>query len=383
MPAIKRTALILGAAASLCVIGALWSLFDRVGNDALPFDAKIVSTEAYGQDAGKGNLLGVQPWVVPGDYTNAATLTAKFSAYLQTARDKGWLSAKTVAVFPEYTGTWLIASGEKRSMYVEPKSEEAMRTVAFTHLPQFAYRLLTAPQVADKEKWALFTIKGRKAAAVYQTVFGTLARQYGINIVAGSIILPEPELVDGQLIVHPGGRLFNVSAVFDPSGRILAPLVVKAFPILDEQVFIASGRADALPVFDTAAGKLGVLICADAWYPPAYATLQKAGATLLAVPSYSTGDGIWSTHWGGYNGGEAPADVNVGDIGRISEGDAWMKYAMPGRAHAAGIQAGLNVFLRGQLWDLGSDGATIRVSGADSGHGAMEKGAVLTNLWLH
>jgi hypothetical protein len=176
--------------------------------------------------------------------------------------------------------------------------------------------------------------------------------------------------------------LFNVSAVFDTAGHVIPPLVVKVFPILDEQVFISSGRVDSLPVFDTAAGKLGVLICADAWYPPNYAALHRAGAALLAVPSFSSGDGMWATRWGGYNGGPQPADVDLHDIGKITEGDAWMKYAMPGRAHAAGIEAGLNVFLRGALWDLGSDGATIRVSGAESGHGEMNKGAVLTNLWL-
>lgn len=376
-----RRALWLLLAIGLMVVA--WGFWGRVGNAALPVDTAVLAYENHGADAGRGNLLGIQPWVVPADYANAATLEAKLAGYLQAAKDKGWLSAKTVAIFPEYVGTWLIAAGEKPSVYAGRDSVAAMTTLAFSHLPAFGYRLLTAPAVADKTKWALFTVKAERAAADYQAVFGALAKRFGSHLVAGSIVLPEPELIDGRLTVHPGGRLYNLSAVFNAQGEIVPPLVIKVFPIDAERQFIASGRADQLPTFATPVGRLGVLICADAWNPPAYAALQQQGARLLAVPSYSAGDGLWATPWGGYNGSGAPADVLKTDVGGLSEGQAWIKYAMPGRAPAAGIAAGLNVFLRGELWDLGSDGATIRVSGRESGRGEMLQGAVLTNLWLN
>jgi len=171
--------------------------------------------------------------------------------------------------------------------------------------------------------------------------------------------------------------------VFGPDGHIIPPLVIKVFPILDELEFIDTGKTASLPVFDTKAGKLGVLICADAWYPENYVALKKSGADMVVVPSYSAHDRVWSTLWGGYNGGAQPADVDSRDIGKITEGDAWMKYAIPQRTQAAGIKAGMNVFLRGELWDLGSDGATIRVSGTDTGKENVVQGATLTNLWLN
>ena len=375
-----------GILLSVCVVFLivqfLWAGYNRAELTVRPFDAALAVTETFGANAGKGNLLGVQPWMVPQDYANAATLTAKFSSYLQAARDQGWLSDKTVAVFPEYTGTWLIAAGEKNSVYTEHSSEAAMTTVALTHLPEFGYRLLNAPAVADKVKWALFSIKAKQASSAYEQTFATLAKTFGINIVAGSIVLPKPELVDGHIVVHEGQPLYNVTAVFGPDGRIIAPLVVKVYPITDELAFTATGTSDALPVFNTTAGRLGVLICADAWYPANYAALKKSGAELLAVPSFSAHDQIWSTLWGGYNGGTQPADVDSADIGKITEGQAWVKYAMPLRSQAAGIKAGLNVFLRGALWDLGSDGATIRVAGSETGTGVVVKGAALTNLWV-
>ena len=367
----------------LLISQTIWAHYDRVDQVQVPFDAKLVDIQSHGTNVEKGNLLGIQPWLATSDYTNTATLTAKFSSYLMAAREQGWLSEKTVVAFPEYTGTWLVATGEKKSIYSERKSDDAMTTVALTHLPEFTYRLLTAPAVHDKAKWAIFSVKAKQAAKDYQAVFGELSHRFGVNIVAGSILLPEPQLVNGELVVTPGKRLFNVSAVFGPDGHIIPPLVIKVFPILDELEFIDTGKTASLPVFDTKAGKLGVLICADAWYPENYVALKKSGADMVVVPSYSAHDRVWSTLWGGYNGGAQPADVDSRDIGKITEGDAWMKYAIPQRTQAAGIKAGMNVFLRGELWDLGSDGATIRVSGTDTGKENVVQGATLTNLWLN
>ncbi len=244
-------------------------------------------------------------------------------------------------------------ANEKRSVYGEARLADAMQTIALSHLPDFVFRLVSAPEVGDTSKWALFTLKSEQSAHDYQTVFGNLARRYSVHVVAGSTVLADPVLHEGRLVARPGGALFNVSALFDPKGAIVAPLIIKAFPIADELPFLAPGDATKIPVFDTPAGKLGVLICADSWYPASYTTLQTSGAQLIAVPSYSSGDNLWATKWGGYNGAPTPADVDPSDVGRISEGDAWLKYAMTGRAQRANISAGINVFLRGELWDQG------------------------------
>jgi predicted amidohydrolase len=292
------------------------------------------------------------------------------------------LSAGTIAVFPEYTGTWLVASGEKESAISSTTLTSAMTTVALTHLPEFSYYLATAPSMQDAAKWALFSVKATGMARDYQTVFGELSRRFGIHIVAGSIVLPDPQVVNGQLVVRPGGSMVNVSAVFGPDGTIVPPLVVKAFPIDEEQAFTTAGHAQELPVFNTPAGKLAVLICADSWFPEAYVHARRLGATLIAVPSFSSGDGIWQTPWAGYNGAPTASDVDRTDIGRITEGQAWLKYAMAGRAPAQGMAHGVNVFLRGTLWDLGSDGATVALQNGKALVGRVTSQAALTNLWL-
>lgn len=43
-------------------------------------------------------------------------------------------------------------------------------------------------------------------------------------------------------------------------------------------------------------------------------------------------------------------------IGTLTEQEAWKKYALPGRISSTQARHGANIFLRGQLWDLGTDG---------------------------
>lgn len=52
----------------------------------------------YGQDLGRGNLVGIQPFVVPGDYASASALYARIAAYLDVACDMGWLGDKSVVL---------------------------------------------------------------------------------------------------------------------------------------------------------------------------------------------------------------------------------------------------------------------------------------------
>ena len=58
----------------------------------------------------------------------------------------------------------------------------------------------------------------------------------------------------------------------------------------------------------------------------------------------------------GYSGNEAPQGTDLKDIRQLTEGEAWVKYALPGQMKKTKVQVGMNVFLRGNLWDMGADG---------------------------
>ncbi|MCO4293969.1 carbon-nitrogen hydrolase family protein [Solitalea sp. MAHUQ-68] len=357
----------------------LWSQSGRVKSET-PSADEITLTEEKGTKSSKGNLLGIQPYLYPSDYANEKTFYNKLSGYLKEAQKKDWLTDNTIVVFPEYIGTWLVASNEKSSVYSASTVTDAMTTIILTHPLNFVKNYFSAP-ANDKAKYAVFAMKSEEMAGIYERCFSQLAKEYNVTIVGGSIVLPEPIVHNGHLRITKGS-LYNVCGIFTPNGELKSPLVKKTFPVDEEKAFTCSGRVENIPVFQTDAGKLGVVICADSWYPKVYETLKQQKADLIAIPSYSAPNNIWSSIWQGYNGGATPSDINKNDLNEITERDAWLKYSMGGRAARAGISNGINVFLRGKLWDLGSDGSTIYLKNDTLGNSSNKNGASIVNIWL-
>jgi predicted amidohydrolase len=333
-----------------------------------------------GSDAGRGNLLGIQPYMLAADYASEETFFGKIDGYLGAASQKGWLNPCTVAVLPEYLGTWLVVLGEKAQAYQAKTINQAMRSIVLHNLLPFIQELFSARD-GNKVNASIFRIKAAQMAQAYQAAFSKLAAKYGVTIVGGSILLPSPSIQEG--VITPGqGALYNVSAVFRPDGQVHPALSVKSFPIATELPFVASGSTGNLPVFETPAGKLGVLVCADSFYPQAYEQMKSLKADLIAVPSFSMGKGLWVQPWGGYSGAEAPADVDSSDASRLTEGEAWHKYALLGRIASAGVKYGMNVFLHGELWDLDAENSPSIMVNGQAWVESIATRAALLNLWL-
>ena len=339
----------------------------------------LAAAESFG-NARNVALVGIQPYVEPrGTMLWRTLLHEVCNGYMAAAEEKGWLGDKTVVVFPEYVGTWLCSGREARCAQGPNGALAALSTVALSNLPQIARRLPFSP-ADDALRYSLFRMKAKKMAATYHSVFSALACRYAVTIVAGSIPLPAPEVRERRLVVN-SGPLYNVSVVYRPNGRPHDQIVRKVHPVPEESAFVTPGNEADLPVFETPAGRLGVLVCADAWFPGPYSVLRQQGAEIIAVPSYAFGDNHWGEPWGGYQA-NAPTPGDAAVTGELTAGQAWLKYALPGRIGAAGAHAGVNVFLRGWLWDLGSDGHTIMVRRGKVFEGAHVEGAAITNMWL-
>lgn len=325
--------------------------------------------------AGGANLVSIQPYLTAPDYADAERLHEKLRHYLLAAKQAGWLSPESLVVFPEHIGTWLVAEGESFLVYDAERAQTALLWSALGNLPDFVSHLWRET-AGDPYAAALFKSKSITMAAHYQGIFSGLAKEFGVTLVAGSIVLPDPTVEQNQISVGMGA-LYNSSFLFYADGTFAGP-VRKVYPIGSELPFVEPSR-DALPVFDTPLGRLAILICADSWYPDTWR--QVADAELVAVPSFSSPDGIWGQPWAGYNGAAAPADVDVQDVGVLSEGEAWRKYALGGRGGQ--LRAGLNTFLRGDLWDLGDDGRTTAILNGEVIQGERRDGAVVSSLWLN
>jgi predicted amidohydrolase len=368
---------------SAAVVFAGWAIwiawpFGERSEAGAPVELFLRGERSFGTPSDRGNVVAIQPFMVPADYASADRFSAKLGGYLAAAEDRGYLGPKTVVVLPEHLATWLVAIDESDRVYRASSAQAALIHAAIGAPLRFAWFYLGATS-AQPEREALFRLKGPRMAEVYQRTFAALALRHRVDLVAGSIVLPAPRIEGGRLIAGDG-PLFNVSATFDATGALRSPLVMKAFPVKDEQTFLSAAPVEALPVYPTPAGRLAVLICADSWFPESYRRLAALGAELVVVPAYLDRDGAFGDRWPGYNGWDAPTDVDPRDVGAIDEGAAWKRYALLGRI--GGAQAGVTVFLRGQLWDLGADGHTLLIRDGERAEGPDEDAATLVNLWL-
>jgi hypothetical protein len=123
-----------------------------------------------GRDEGHGNLLGIQPFMLPVDYTTPQTLLDKLDGYFAAAQEKSWLTEKTIVVLPEYLGSWLVAAGEPSRVYAATNLQAAMRALALNHPLHFG-RTLRVTKAADRTAAALFRMKALEMAQGYQFVF--------------------------------------------------------------------------------------------------------------------------------------------------------------------------------------------------------------------
>jgi predicted amidohydrolase len=114
--------------------------------------------------------------------------------------------------------------------------------------------------------------------------FAALARTLGIHLLAGSV------LETGA----PGGRLYNTSVLFGPSGERLA--VYRKMHLFDVEVGDGQTYRESAAVApgtevvcaETPLGRIGLSVCYDLRFPELYRALSARGAVLLTVPSAFT-----------------------------------------------------------------------------------------------
>jgi predicted amidohydrolase len=341
---------------------AVWSQYRPEGHYLS--DLRSTLTLNQGEPSARGNLLGIQPELFALDYQSSARLRLKLAAYLDHAQSAGLLNPLTIVVLPEHIGTWLLVSGEKQQLYHAESLTQAMTWLAAGN-PLALLRALPSAKGDELLTDALLRMKAAQMARDYQQLFGELASTYGVTLVAGSIVLPEPQVIDG--ILTPGdGPLYNVSLAFGTDGKPLGQPQRKVVSVSSEEDFTANAASQALQVIDTPTGRLGVLICAGNWPPEHFRLLADQQVELLAVPAFLTGNHSRNSLWGGCNGTSSPADVNI-----------WQR-----RIADSGASAAITIFLRGRLWDMTSAGESLIVSHGQYRLTGVDGGAQLVNLWL-
>jgi hypothetical protein len=370
----------------LILIIGVYFIWAALGRTPSPLNVQLHLDSSFviNADSGKGNVIGINAYMTPEDYISKDHFYKKLKGYMEVCKQKGWMNNKTVVIYPEYIGTWLVVEGEKNSLYSKASVNDALTGFVFSNFFSYMRSWFMSPDSAkDKVKHSVFATKGQRMAGIYTSVFKSLAKEYGVTIIGGSILLQEPRVLNNKSIDLSNGSLENITAVFNPDGSIQSALTKKAFPIADELPFVKKCLPSELPVYNLPIGKTSVMICADSWFPESYQAVNKDSITLVAVPSYTQADRSMSAKWAGYSGYRPPQDVDTSDIGNISLRDAWIKYTMPTRIRTIAAPYGMTVCLRGKLWDLGSDGEYIIYNRGKIVSPPPNDSASIVNLWIN
>ncbi|QXI30443.1 carbon-nitrogen hydrolase family protein [Pseudomonas vanderleydeniana] len=344
-------------------------------------DLRIRLALNQGSPGEHGNLLGIQPELFPSDYQSLPRLHRKLAAYLQQARSLGLLNARTVVVLPEHVGTWLVLRGEKDDLFQALTQQEAMNWLMVSNPLKFSDALSKAKGRSRLDD-ARLRMKAKAMASDYQALFGGLAKEFGVTLVAGTLLLPTPFVEQGTL-KFGRGSLYNASVTFGADGLPLGQPQRQRYPTFEQRGYVLGAADQGMNVVDTPAGRLGILIGSDSWYPEAYRQLDALGVKLIAVPAHVAGKGAWDRPWRGFKSAITPAEISLRP-GELSEGEAWHRLTLIGRPPASQSIAGISVFLRGQLWDQRSSGQSfISYNGQTfTQDDAGGRGARLINLWL-
>lgn len=156
------------------------------------------------------------------------------------------------------------------------------------------------------------------------TVLSQLAKKCGIVLIGGSIFERDEN------------KFYSAAPVFDASGELLGKyrkIHIPDDPYYYEKKYFTSGNL-GVPVFDTAFGKIAVLICYDQWFPEAARIAVLKGAEIIFYPSAighfeeeETPEGEWITSWVDMQRSHAIANnvyvVSVNRVGIEDNIDFW------------------------------------------------------------
>jgi len=161
---------------------------------------------------------------------------------------------------------------DKLAAWVEDAAGQGADLLVFPEYGAMELATLDGTEAAADLERSLHAVSGRIAEA--DALHARLARAHGVHILAASAPVLDPAL---------GARPVNRARLFAPSG---------AMGVQDKQIMTRFEREDwdvvpggPLTLFDTALGRIGVLICYDSEYPLLARALIEAGAEILLVPS--------------------------------------------------------------------------------------------------
>lgn len=316
-------------------------------------------------DTLKNNLVGIQPYMEEADFVLQERYRNKLELYLVEAKNSNLLRSNTLVVFPENIGTWLILVNEKHSLADKNRIEDAKATLIWSNIFDFSLAYLRSDE-EDRTMAAIFRMKAKNMAEAYFDSFSTLAQQFQTYIVAGSIILPKPSVIDGEIYIDITEPLTNVSFIFGPDGKIIGKPIIKEHSGDFDDLLLNLVQSENHEIFDLPIGKTSILLNEDAWFEESYQLIKDSSPSVILNPSFSPGINSMAEPWEGFGISSPPLNLDSSDLGNITLLEAIEKYSLPKKIYETKAPIGMTLFLKGEFWDLGASGQPIFIHKGDS-----------------
>lgn len=163
-----------------------------------------------------------------------------------------------------------IASFEEFAQQVEHYVKTAREFEAdFLLFPEFFTTQLLS--IGDEQGRALPINKLPDFTDAYLNLFQDLAKGSGMHIIGGTHV------------IQRGDCLYNVAHMFYPDGTVVEQPKIHITPTEVKEWNMSTG--DNLQVFETAKGKVAMLICYDVEFPEIVRIAKARGADVIFVPS--------------------------------------------------------------------------------------------------
>ncbi len=219
------------------------------------------------------------------DYSSAEAFARRIKALLEDVRSNTDKTIPTIVVFPEDIGTPLIFTGHNVEHLLSIKN--AVNLAVRSNIGAVLWN-----RIWYRVSWVrgLALAKANAAVKIYVDTFSEMAEEYQVYIVAGSICIPDYDIVHGRLGKRSKGNygnIYNISYFFGPDGKIIGTQKKSYLTEMEcsDGLDLVPGKLEEMEVFDTDIGKIAIAICYDAFKEEVIQKLLREGGEILIQPS--------------------------------------------------------------------------------------------------
>ncbi|MCX7992760.1 MAG: hypothetical protein N2651_03720 [Fimbriimonadales bacterium] len=216
-------------------------------------------------------LVAVQMRYRLEDYRSAEAFRERILGLMRTVRQRV-PKGELLVVFPEDVGLGLIFTQD----FERVQSAKSMVEAGLRLMERLQINTINAEGGFAGATRSLLRTLSPFVERVYHEAFSEAARMAKAWIVAGSAPIAQ------------GDCVHNVSYTYNPKGeRVLTQRKINLVPLEQEAGLNLCAAPCELPVVNTPAGKLGVLICLDGFYHELIDQHVKRGVRVISMPSYN------------------------------------------------------------------------------------------------